>query len=403
MFFSKKLTNMPANKNAEDEADFTAALAYFSLTHTELFSYLAILKVKEISQNASEFTSISQNVAAMSEEVSASVQQINTSIQDVAAGAEKSVTKISELVELSNSTKSVLSDMISNTEELGGQVKNIDDITKNVSYIADQTNLLALNAAIEAARAGEAGRGFNVVAEEVRKLAAQTKQAVGNVKQISDNMNMQSANTVQNVHNVQDTFNHYLDSSNTVAKFIQESDTHIGECAGMVENITNAMEEYTATAEQLSQMAVELSRTTDFVSNLLNRESGYLTQILSPRLGISNSGTTANILATKLVDHANFLKKTILEAGKGIKVDNHHECAFGKWYNENKNQYGLLQAFKEMDEPHQRVHDYGQQLARKITSQNVENLMHASTDILIAFIKLLDALAKEDALSITLD
>jgi len=231
-----------------------------------------------------------------------------------------------------------------------------------------------------------------VVAEEVRKLAAQTKQAVGNVKQISDNMNMQSAQTVKNALNVQDTFNHYLDTSSAVSKLIQESSTHIGDCAVMVENITSAMEENTATAEQLSGMAEELTQTTEFVGNLLNRESGYLSQIVNPCLGITHNNTTANILATKLVDHANFLQKTISEAGKGTKVANHHECAFGKWYDENKSKYGQLQVFQEMDVPHEKVHDYGQKLVKKCTSQNVEDLMHASTDILKAFIKLHDAL-----------
>ncbi len=393
MFFSKTQNSVPVNnKNTGDKADFTAALAYFALTHTELYSCLAVLKVKEISQQASEFTSISQNVAAMSEEISASVQQINASIQEVASTAEKGASKINELVELGESTGAVLSSMIENTEKLGEQVKNIDEISKNVSDIADQTNLLALNAAIEAARAGDAGRGFNVVAEEVRKLAAQTKQAVGNVKQISENMNMQSAQTVQNVHNVQGTFQHYLDSSNTVNELFRQSDAYIGECAGMVESIANATEEYNATAEQLSAMAEELSRTTEFISNLLERESGYLTQILGPRLGISGSGTTANILAARLIDHADFLKKAISEAGRGARVAGHHECAFGKWYDEHRQQYGHIQAFKDMDEPHQKVHEYGQKLAREFSSQNLENLMHASTGILKAFIKLYDAL-----------
>lgn len=392
MAFFKQTENRHVNKIEGDNADFVASLAYFSLAHTELYSFLSIIKIKELAQRTHEITSISQNMAAMSDEIAASVQQINSSMQAVSSGAEESVNRMEALFEQGKHTESVLMDMIHNTEELSGQVKNIDNITQGVSDIADQTNLLALNAAIEAARAGDAGKGFNVVAEEVRKLAAKTKQAVGNVKQISDNMNTKSARTFQNVNDVKDIFERYIDNSGAVNKLIQESGAHVGECATMVENITNATEENTATAEKLSDMAEELSITTDFVINLLTRESNYLGQIISPSLKISDSGTTVNTLANKLVDHANFLKKTISEAGNGTKVTNHHECAFGKWYDENKERYGYIEAFKEIDEPHRKVHEYGQKLANDCTSQNIESLMHASTDILKAFIKLRDAL-----------
>ncbi|KJS66335.1 MAG: hypothetical protein JL50_12205 [Peptococcaceae bacterium BICA1-7] len=391
VFFRKQKAN-PVN---HDRADFTAAVATFSLAHTELISFLAMLKVQEISGSANELNTIGQSMAAMTEEVSASVMTINTSIQQVTSGAQESVDKINELSQLGHKTEALLKDMIGNVDELGSQVKHIDEISQNVSDIADQTNLLALNAAIEAARAGEAGRGFNVVAEEGRKLAGQTKEAVGNVTQISDQMHVKSNSTNGYILQVQDTFTQYLDNSNSVGETIKQSTEKIEECAGMIENITSAMEEQSATAGELSTTSDELTRNSAYIGQVLKGEANNLITAVAPSLIISGSGSVVNNLAARLIDHANFLKKTMAEAGKGMKVTAHHECAFGRWYNENKNIYGNIKAFKDIDEPHKRVHEAGGRLSNSFSSENVEELMQASTEILKSFIKLYENLKAE--------
>lgn len=390
--FSRK--SVAENGSIKDEADFTAAIAIFSLTHTEVISFLAMLKVKEVSKMASDLSSISQNMAGMTEEVSASAQHINSSIQQVTVGGQENMGKINNLSGIGKKTGALLEDMVHNVDDLSLQVRKIDDISQNVSYIADQTNLLALNAAIEAARAGDAGRGFNVVADEVRKLAGQTKEAVGNVKLISDQINVQSTSTSSNIMQVRNTFSQYLDNFNLVEGNIRESTHQVEECAGMIENITSVMEEQSATAEELSSTAEEMTKNAEYTSFLLKDGANILINTVTPVLKISDNQSVINILSARLVDHANFLKKTLVEAGKGLGVTDHNNCHFGKWYNENKSKYGHIPAFEELDEPHKRVHDRGKKLSITCSSENVENLMKASTDILKAFIKLYNLLRR---------
>lgn len=391
LFFKKRTTKAQTNQvngNPNDNADFITAIAAFSLTHTELISFHAMLKVKEIAQRSGELAATSQEMSAMTEEVSASVQQINTAMHQVAAGADENVSKINNLAQLSSQAEVVLKNMVDNANELSSQIASIDNISQNVSEIADQTNLLALNAAIEAARAGEAGRGFNVVAEEVRKLAGQTKDAVSNVKQISDQMNIKSSTTVSDVVNVKNAFEHFLDGFNSVGEITKESTSHIDECAKMVENITGATEQQTAMSENLSNLSDELTKTSDYISGLLRNEADNLCKIVNPCLKISSSESVISILAARLMEHGNFLKKTMAEAGRCLGVTSYRECAFGKWYESNRSKYNHIQAFVEIDEPHRRVHEAAEKLSKNCTSENVQELMNASADILKAFIKL---------------
>ncbi len=383
MLFNK--TTAPAC--SDENLDFVTALADFSLTHTELISFHAMLKVSEISQRASGLNAISQNMAVMTEEVSSSVEQINASMQQVTAGTQEGVNKINNLAALGAKTEVILKEMVGNVNALSAQVKDIDDISQNVSDIADQTNLLALNAAIEAARAGDSGRGFNVVAEEVRKLAGQTKDAVGNVKQISDQINQKTSTTNDNIIEVQETFRKYLQDSGEASELIRESTVQISECASGVDNITNAMQEQTAAADNLSNISEEIAKNTEFISELLKTESAYLSDLLSPCFKISQGTSDVTILAARLMDHSNFLRKMIAEAGSGAKVTNHHECAFGKWYDANIDKYNSIESFRAIAEPHERVHTAGEKLSQELSSENVHALMIASADILKAFIQ----------------
>ena len=130
--------------------------------------------------------------------------------------------------------------LMSDMSYLGEQAEGIGDIINVINDIADQTNLLALNAAIEAARAGEAGRGFAVVADEVRKLAEKTMSATNDVasavKVIQDEAHKNINNTVESV----DKISHVTKMANEAGESLKEIVLLVTDVSAEVQSIATA-------------------------------------------------------------------------------------------------------------------------------------------------------------------
>ncbi len=175
--------------------------------------------------------------------VAAAAEQVSTNVQTVAAGSEQMSASIREIAQNAQEATSVARTAATTAEatnvtvsRLGDSSREIGDVIKTITSIAEQTNLLALNATIEAARAGEAGKGFAVVASEVKELAAESARAAEDV-----------ARRVEAIQS---------DTSSAVSAIAQ-----IGEIIGTINNyqmtIASAVEEQTATTNEMSRSAAE--------------------------------------------------------------------------------------------------------------------------------------------------
>ncbi|MBI5682302.1 MAG: methyl-accepting chemotaxis protein [Deltaproteobacteria bacterium] len=213
----------------------------------------------KIVQDTEDQTQRAAQVATASTEMSATVIEIakNASgASEAAKGADKAARKGGEMVQRTVEGMSDIAQSVRQSaeviSELGSRSNEIGKIIKVIDDIADQTNLLALNAAIEAARAGEQGRGFAVVADEVRKLAERTTKAT---KEIGEMIQTIQDDTIKAV-SVMDVGTKKVENEVVVAKeageALEQIVDSVNKVTGMIQQIATAAEEQSTAADQIS-------------------------------------------------------------------------------------------------------------------------------------------------------
>jgi len=208
------------------------------------------------------------------------IEEVSESINDIAVNSsvvtelssktqgeiEVGNQKVNNLVEQMNTISRSVNESSSSIMALLAHSKDIESIVEIIQGIASQTNLLALNAAIEAARAGEAGKGFAVVADEVRKLAEQSESSTVNIRNIIEKINSDTNITAEKMKVVLDDVKegiHSVGETGNVFKnilgAIQEVNVKIQEVTATSEEMSAATEEITASAKETANIAEQAS------------------------------------------------------------------------------------------------------------------------------------------------
>ena len=217
-----------------------------------------VVQTTHVHDGAEDQKSQIQEVAGAMEEMNATVAEVARNASGAAAGAEQARhialeggRRMGEVVAATDSAHQEALAMKQSLSILGTRVASIEQIMGLITDIADQTNLLALNAAIEAARAGEAGRGFAVVADEVRKLAEKTMGATGDVYKAILNIRQGTEDNMAAMDKASAT----IEKSTALAGEAQHSLNAIvelvSETADQVRSIATASEEQSATSEEI--------------------------------------------------------------------------------------------------------------------------------------------------------
>ena len=388
--------------------------------------------ILQLTGESGALTSSAESMARDTEEVAAQVGSLATAGEEMAAtsteiaqncnaaaqssdSANNTALAGSEVVKRTVEVMQRISDRVKNSaktvESLGARSDQIGEIVATIEDIADQTNLLALNAAIEAARAGEQGRGFAVVADEVRALAERTTKATREIGEMIKSVQHETRSAVGVMEEGVTEVKIGTSEAARSGDALQEILSQISSVTMQVSQMATAAEQQTATTSEISgnihqitevlQETAGLARTSTTAANCLMQ---LAEKIQVDVRKFRTEGSELFILELAKTDHKAFVDNVeMVLKGKrqqdGAKLSTHHTCRFGKWYDgDGKVLCGQLKSFKAIDAPHEKIHTVARQVVDAVNSgdlRRAESLFPELQELSRQVVRFLDEIRTE--------
>ena len=222
-------------------------------------------------ERAQELTTM---VAAASEEAATNVQSVASATEEMASSVNEISRQVQESARMANEAVDQARTTNDRVSELSKAAARIGDVVELINTIAEQTNLLALNATIEAARAGEAGRGFAVVASEVKALAEQTSKATGEIGQQISGIQAATQESVSAIKEISGTIERLSEISSTIAAAVEEQGAATQEISRNVQQAAQGTQQVSANITDVQRGASETGSASSQVLSAAQSLSG---------------------------------------------------------------------------------------------------------------------------------
>jgi len=363
--------------------------------------------VKSMILNLNQQKDAIEMVAGSSEEISASIDEITERIFENATAAEKSVSitergsnELKEAIKLIGDAFNLTNEAKQKVEDVTEQADKIGAMIDIIESVAEQTNLLALNASIEAARAGESGRGFSVVADEIKKLAESTKQSVKHIQTVVANLNNSVKRSVSAIDLATESFQIGVNNVNNVKTLVEDSEKEVRIIRMGMESVKDQISSQAQASQEVASSIADINENTKHLSKMTYRTGKAFSDIASEAHSIRNDMLSLgkNISDTAMIelvitDHLTWRWRiyNMLLGYEKIDLKNiadHSSCRLGKWINEYAQSVPQFkEPLKKLSIPHEKLH--------RVASDAVKAYNNGDSTGADKYLEMIDLLSRE--------